>query len=113
MIYRYSSILFDKVTLFAHDCNPNTVHKLIIRGKEEFCKGQDSIDSYTDTGIAIEVRASRPIRRGDSITIHYIVEQRAALMDIFYFNCTCSRCLQELCENELVEMKLENKKELV
>lgn len=82
-------------------------------------EGNSSDDCCVQSGIAIEVRASRPISKGESITVRYIYEEnvtkrRAELRDLFYFDCTCCRCQQELlqeAELALGQLSIENKSE--
>jgi hypothetical protein len=62
----------------------------------------------------LEVKALRPIKAGDELTISYIdltqgefksvVNRRAALSDKYLFSCQCERCAVE--ETELVKIKL-------
>jgi len=93
-LYRYSSILFDKVSLFAHDCDPNTTKKLqMVVPAGTGCHPSD---------IEMVIHAARDIEEGEMLSIHYVPldlpveERRADLFEIFYFHCTCNRCLNEL-----------------
>jgi len=88
----YASLLFDKVSLIAHDCDPNTRRKIVrISENEPF-------------DVEMQIHARRIIEKGELISIHYVdpakkvEERRVELKDIFYFDCCCSRCLVELME---------------
>jgi hypothetical protein len=85
---KYSSLLFNKVSLFSHDCDPNTSRRIL------------SLEE------GMEVRACRVIEENEMITTRYIslhnevTQRRSELLELFYFHCTCSRCLLELLDIE-------------
>ncbi|ODN02948.1 Histone-lysine N-methyltransferase Smyd1 [Orchesella cincta] len=110
---RYASCLFDKITLFAHDCDPNTTRELIFLDDEMEETEKASYEPSHISSIALRVKAGRRIEEGEMITIRYVdvtlplLERRRELRDIFYFDCTCSKCLCELTDNQNeIETKL-------
>lgn len=90
--------MFDKISLFAHDCDPNTERQLI------YIDEKDSNENVAQgiSSIALQIKASRRIEAEEMITIRYIdinqpvMQRRQELKDTFYFDCTCTRCLTEL-----------------
>lgn len=112
--FRYASCLFDKITLLAHDCDPNTERKLIFCSEDNECSDDAKTDDANDISrIALRITASRKIVPGEMITIRYIdvnqplAKRREELKETFYFDCTCSRCLTELTEaSNFIEEKL-------
>ncbi len=67
---------------------------------------QEDVHANRISSVALEVIAAREIAPGEMITIRYIdvnktlVERREELRETFYFDCTCSRCLNEIMKND-------------
>ena len=87
--------MFDRITLLSHDCDYNTKREIMER------------EIHLDDGkikneIFMRILASRTIEIGEAITIHYtdcsqsLKERRHDLKTLFYFDCSCQRCVNEL-----------------
>lgn len=72
--------VFPKVAMMAHDCSPNTENV------------------FVSNDLKAQVRATRRIRKGESITTTYTyliwntLRRREHLLNFKYFECTCKRC---------------------
>lgn len=98
MNFRFASLLFDKISLIAHDCDPNTRREIIITEPDN--------EDNADEGLRMKIRiyAARTIEKGENISTQYVnlvmpvKERREKLKSLFYFDCCCGRCLTELLE---------------
>jgi len=97
------SLVFEKGSLFSHDCDPNTREELF--EKEHVNAGIKQIAN----GIGVRLIATKDIQPGDIIAIPYLypshitwsVQDRQNYLKTYYhFDCTCNRCIGELNEQK-------------
>jgi hypothetical protein len=65
-------------------------------------------DCYGEANVGVRVEAARTIEPNEMITIQYVdvsapvKERRLELKELFYFDCSCSKCLSELLEDSAI-----------
>lgn len=80
--------IFPFARLVEHHCNANCAFSLLDYPKD-------------DWPVRVQIRAQKPIREGDRISISYLAgylptaERRKQLLQRYYFHCRCSQCTTE------------------